>query len=71
MFVSVDNRLLLESKGIKFAPDSLAAEFSLEAPCWDFPRSYDDVFMFHGRPDKGGYPTGHLINGVLNGALGN
>ena len=62
-FVSIDNRDFLESKGIKFAPNSLAADFCLEAFNSDYPRTYADVFMFHGSPRN--YNTNDIIDRVL------
>jgi hypothetical protein len=64
-FICIQNREYLEGLGMKFAPDALAADFSLEAPIPDLPRTYDDVFMFHGRPDKGGYPTQQFMDAAL------
>jgi hypothetical protein len=64
-FICVRHREYLEKQGLKFAPDALAADFSLEQAIPDLPRTYDDVFMFHGRPDKGGYPTQQFIDAAL------
>lgn len=64
-FICLERRKWLMDHGIRFAPDELAADFSLEQPIADLPRTYDDVFMFHGRPDKGGYPTQQFIDAAL------
>lgn len=55
VFLCVDNRDYFESKGLKFAPTEIAADFCREAFCADYPRTYSDVFMFHGKPHD--YPT--------------
>ena len=65
VFICIQKRDELEQMGFQFAPDELAAQFSLEQEIPGVTKSYDDVFMFHGSPNKGGYPTQRFIEEAL------
>jgi len=52
----------LTARGMKFADLATAADFSLEAPIAEQPRTYGDVFGFHGSPKH--YPTQGFLDMV-------